>query len=106
MNFEKQRFDLRMFSYKPFVSASNYDFLSMANQSNLLLRNKVNYKRHFASLVLVENSEDEQSMQQFVKENNNRITLDVPEKVLRTKTLGQFSSGQKISANLGSMART
>ena len=62
MNFEKQRFDLRMFSYKPFVSASNYDFLSMANQSNLLLRNKVNYKRHFASLVLVENSEDEQSM--------------------------------------------
>lgn len=58
-----------MFSYQPFVSATTIDFLSMVNQSNLLLRNKVNYKRHFASLVLVEDSEDEQQMQKFVKEN-------------------------------------
>ena len=51
------------------MSASTTDYLSMANQSNLLLRNKVNYKRHFASLVLVEDSEDEQEMQKFFKEN-------------------------------------
>ena len=56
--------------------------------------------------MLLEDSEDEQNMQEFEKENQNRITLEVPEKVLRTKTIGWNSSAQKLNVIESEMAKS